>query len=146
MDRCVLPNQEGLEDRHRLPVGGAGGRRRDQKGHALRGIKLGIRGQASFFAYFFFASLILVAALVLRCSVLDWCFLVASVGTVLTVELLYSGLLTILQNLLVPAQETHRAARDMAAGAVLIARSAAGLVVVLVFWQRLVGFLMSGSP
>jgi diacylglycerol kinase (ATP) len=119
---------------------------RARLGNALRGLKSGIRGQASFFAYFFFASLILAAALVLRCSLLEWCLLLAGIGMVLTVELFNSALVTLLQVLDERAPDKIRAAWEMAAGAVLVARLAVVAVVGLIFCQRLAALLMSSMP
>src|SRR5260370_27701013 len=40
---------------------------------AFKGLKLGIRGHSSFFVHFFFAALVLAAAIVLGCHVIDLC-------------------------------------------------------------------------
>ena len=41
---------------------------RHKFGDAFRGLKLGIRGQSSFFVHFFFAALVVAAAIVLGCA------------------------------------------------------------------------------
>src|ERR1051326_2614785 len=58
---------------------------------ALRGLKLGIRGHSSFFVHFFFAALVVAAAIVLRCELLEWCLLLGCIGLVLTAELFNSA-------------------------------------------------------
>ena len=44
-------------------------------GDAFRGMKAGIRGQSSFFVHFFMAAAVIVAALVLRVALIEWCIL-----------------------------------------------------------------------
>src|SRR5438105_1617079 len=62
---------------------------------ALRGLKLGVRGQSSFFVHFFFAVLVLAAAIVLRCPLEQWCLLLLSMGLVLAAELFNSAVETL---------------------------------------------------
>ena len=47
---------------------------------AIRGLKLGVRGHSSFFVHFFFTALVLAAAVVLRCGLLQWCLLLRCTG------------------------------------------------------------------
>src|SRR6266567_9170076 len=54
---------------------------------AFRGVKLGVRGHSSFFVHFFFAALVLAAAVVLQCGLVQWCLLLGCIGLVLTAEL-----------------------------------------------------------
>src|SRR6266404_6025497 len=74
-------------------------------GDALRGLKLGIRGHSSFFVHFFFAALVLAAAVVLRCSVEQWCLLLLCIGGVLTAELFNSAIETMFRGLDEAAKE-----------------------------------------
>ena len=66
---------------------------------ALRGCKLGIRGHSSFFIHFFFTALVLAAALVLQCDLIEWCLLVLCIGGVLTAELVNSAVETLFRGL-----------------------------------------------
>src|SRR5262249_9836879 len=66
---------------------------------AFRGLKLGIRGHSSFSVHFFFAALVIVAALVLRCDVLEWCVLLGCIGLVMTAELFNSAIETLFRGL-----------------------------------------------
>src|SRR3989442_19570 len=68
---------------------------RDKVREAFRGLKLGIRGHSTFFVHFFFAALVVAAAIVLRCEPLEWCLLLGCVGMVLTAELFNSAVETI---------------------------------------------------
>jgi diacylglycerol kinase len=113
---------------------------------AFRGIKLGVRGHSSFFVHFFFAALVLAAAIVLRCDLVDWCVLVGCIGLVLTAELFNSALETLFHHLDDRAKSRGFPALDIAAGAVLVASMTAMAVGAIVFLNRLTTLLLPGSP
>lgn len=87
---------------------------------AFRGLKLGIRGHSSFFVHFFFAALVIAAAVVLRCGLLEWCILLGCIGLVLTVELINSAVETLYHSLDETTKLRARPCLDIAAGAVLL--------------------------
>src|SRR5262245_19994904 len=60
--------------------------------HAFRGVKVGIRGQSSFFAHFFFAAAVIAAGITFEATRSDWCWLTASIAAVLMAEMFNSGL------------------------------------------------------
>jgi diacylglycerol kinase len=100
---------------------------------AFRGLKLGVRGHASFCVHFFFAAFVLMTALVLDCDRLEWCLLIGCIGLVLTAELFNSTVETLFRGLLVETQERTWPALDIAAGAVLLASLTASVIGLLVF-------------
>ena len=106
-------------------------------GDALRGIKLGIRGHSSFFVHFFFTALVLAAAVVMHCSVIDWCLLLGCIGAVLMAELFNSAVETICRSFDESQRVRLRPALDIAAGAVLVASVSAAVVGTLVFLHSL---------
>jgi diacylglycerol kinase len=108
---------------------------------AFRGVKLGIRGHSSFFVHFFFAALVVAAAIVLRCDYLDWCILVGCIGLVLTAELFNSALETLFHGLDAPTKDRIKGCLDIAAGAVLLASGTALVVGGLIFLRRLAELL-----
>jgi diacylglycerol kinase len=110
---------------------------RTKFGDAFRGLKLGVRGHSSFSVHFFFAALVLAAAIVFRCEFLDWCLLVGCIGLVLTAELFNSAIETIFHGLDERTRPRVVASLDIAAGAVLVASLTAALIGVLVFLHRL---------
>jgi diacylglycerol kinase len=110
---------------------------RDKFGDAFRGLKLGIRGHSSFFVHFFFAALVIAAALVLRCEYVDWCILLGCIGFVLTAELFNSALETLFHGLDAATKERIHGCLDIAAGAVLLASIVAVVIGSIVFLQRL---------
>jgi diacylglycerol kinase len=115
---------------------------RDKFREALRGVKLGVRGHSSFFVHFFFAALVVAAALALQCSSAEWCVLIGCIGAVLTAELFNSAIETLFHGLEDPAvkQRLH-GVLDIAAGAVLLASSTAAVIGALIFGRRLLDLL-----
>jgi diacylglycerol kinase len=110
---------------------------RHKFGDAFRGLKLGIRGHSSFFVHFFFTALVLAAAIVLRCELLEWCLLLGCIGAVLTSELFNSAIETLVRGLDENSRPRVTAALDIAAGAVLVASIAAIIIGSVVFLHRL---------
>jgi len=105
---------------------------------ACRGLKLGIRGHSSFFVHFFFAALVIAAAIVLYCDPLEWCVLLLSIGLVLTAELFNSAVETLFRGLDEQTRERTWPTLDIAAGAVLMASITASIVGLLVFVPKIV--------
>jgi diacylglycerol kinase len=111
---------------------------------AFRGIKLGVRGHSSFSVHFFFAALVVAAAVVLRCDLVQWCLLLGCIGLVLTAELFNSAVETLFRGLDEATRERVWPCLDIAAGAVLLASITASVVGALIFLSKLAALL--GSP
>jgi diacylglycerol kinase len=109
---------------------------RDKFREALRGVKLGVRGHSSFFVHFFFAAVALAAALVLDCTLTDWCLIVGCIGLVLTAELFNSATETLYHALDGETKRRARGCLDIAAGAVLVASFTAAVVGSVVFTRQ----------
>jgi diacylglycerol kinase len=107
---------------------------------AFRGLKLGIRGHSSFSVHFFFTALVVVAALVLRCDVLEWCVLLGCVGLVMTAELFNSAVETLFRGLDEATKERVWPCLDVAAGAVLLASIVSAVIGTVVFVHRLLNW------
>jgi diacylglycerol kinase len=110
-------------------------------GEAFRGLKRGIRGQSSFFVHFFFAALVVAAAIVLECSQTQWALLLLCIGLVLTAELFNSAVETLVRGLDEATRQRVWPCLDIAAGAVLLASITAAIVGCIIFitqlWERL---------
>jgi diacylglycerol kinase len=104
---------------------------------AFRGVKLGIRGHSSFFVHFFFMALVVAAAVVLGCDLVDWCILLGCIAMVLVSELFNSAIETLFKGLDDATKERVWPSLDIAAGAVLIASIAAAIIGLIVFINRL---------
>lgn len=104
---------------------------------AFRGLRVGSRGQSSFFVHLPMACFVLAAAAQLRVTTIEWCLLVLCITIVLTAELLNAALETLAR---VITQEFHpevRDALDIAAAAVLVASLGSAVVGVLILGFRL---------
>jgi diacylglycerol kinase len=110
---------------------------RDKFADAFRGLKLGIRGQSSFFVHFFVAAAALASAWVMALDWVSWCLLLLCIGMVLTAEMFNSALETFCRGLDEPSRNRCAPALDIAAGAVLLAASTAILVGGAIFLVRL---------
>jgi diacylglycerol kinase len=104
---------------------------------AFRGLKLGVRGHSSFFVHFFFAALVVGAALVLRCGALEWCALLGCIGLVMTAELFNSTVETLFRGLDEATRERVWPCLDIAAGAVLLASLVSAVIGTIIFVSRL---------
>jgi diacylglycerol kinase len=114
---------------------------RDKFRDALRGLKFGIRGHSSFSIHFFFAVLVLLAAVVLKCNRFEWGLLVGCIGMVMTAELFNSAVETLFRGLDEEMRERSWKSLDIAAGAVLLASLTAVVVGCLVFVPKLAALL-----
>ena len=116
---------------------------RDKFGEAFRGVKLGVRGQSSFFVHFFFAALAIATGFVLGCNHYDWCLIVGCVGLVLTAELFNSALETLFHALDRETKDRMVGCLDIAAGAVLVASVTAAVVGAIVFGHKIISLCKS---
>ena len=113
---------------------------RGKFGDAFRGLKLGIRGHSSFFVHFFFAALVLATAVVLRCSLLQWCILLLCIGLVLTAELFNSAIETLFRGLDAETKDRIHGCLDIAAGAVLLASIVSAVIGAIIFVRQLLNW------
>jgi diacylglycerol kinase len=102
---------------------------------------LGVRGHSSFFVHFFFTALVLAAAIVMRCDLLQWCVLLGCIGMVLTAELFNSAIETLFRGLDEETKSRVWPSLDIAAGAVLLASISASIIGSLIFLSKLAAML-----
>jgi diacylglycerol kinase len=133
------------------PIEGSAGRPRSRRrwpakfADAFRGVKLGVRGHSSFFVHFFFATLVVAAAVAFRCDVVDWCLLLGCIGLVLTAELFNSSLETLFHGLDEATKNRLTGVLDISAGAVLLASLTAALIGGIVFLKRLAAMMWAAA-
>ncbi len=122
---------------------GLKGRRswRQKFGDAFRGLKHGVRGHSSFFVHFFVAVLVVAAAIVLGCGLVEWCLLLLCIGMVLAAELFNSAVETLFRSLDEKTRSRGYRCLDISAGAVLMASMAAAVVGGLIFLRRILELL-----
>ena len=109
---------------------------RDKFREAFRGVKLGVRGQSSFFVHFFFAAAAITTAVVLECRLLEWCLLILCIGGVLAAELFNSAIEALFHGLDPATKSRWNGCLDIASGAVLVASAAAFVVGAIIFIHR----------
>lgn len=99
---------------------------------AKNGLRFGIRADSTLFVYFFCATTVLLASLVVGLSLLEWAILLLVLGFALSAELLHQALKQI------AGQLEGRFAEIFLLGtaAILVAHLTAGLVSVLLLWGR----------
>jgi diacylglycerol kinase len=110
---------------------------RDKFKEAIRGVKKGVRGQSSFSVHFFFAVLVVAAAIVLECDPWEWCLLLGCIGLVVTAELFNSSVETLFRGLTPEARDQVYACLDIAAGAVLVCGLTAAAIGTIIFGRKL---------
>ena len=104
---------------------------------AFRGVKLGIRGQTSYFVHLFFAAAVVVAGLVLKVSMLEWCLLLLCIAGVLTAEMFNSALEALARAITREHDPAVGEGLDMASAAVLMAAIGSAIIGALLFAQHL---------
>lgn len=90
-------------------------------GFALKGLRLALQREISLRTHLSVAAAVLLVLLFMRPAALWWAILALAVGLVLVTELLNSALETLVDHLHPEAHPEIGAAKDMAAGAVLVA-------------------------
>ena len=104
---------------------------------AFRGAQQGVRGQSSFFVHFFSAAVVVAAASVLECVLIEWCVLLLCISIVLTAEMFNSALES-LAKAITQKHDPHLGdALDIGSAAVLVASTGAAIVGGIVFVFRL---------
>ncbi len=104
---------------------------------AFRGVKRGVRGQASFFIHFFAAAAVVLAGWILNADRADWCLLLLCITLVLMAEMFNSALECAAKVIETRYNAHIRDALDIGAAAVLIASLGAAIVGTLVLGHRL---------
>lgn len=95
---------------------------------AFRGLRVGSRGQNSFFVHLPAACFVLAAAAQLKVTTVEWCLLVICITLVLAAELFNCALETLSRAVTTQFNEQVRDALDISAAAVLV--TALGSIVV----------------
>ena len=86
-------------------------------------------------------ALVLVAATVLQCDLVQWCLLIACIGGVLTTELFNSAVETLCRELDPEVKERSWQSLDISAGAVLLASFTAVAIGTVVRHEELLALL-----
>lgn len=90
-------------------------------GFALQGLRLALNRERSLRAHLSVTAVVLLVLIVMRPAALWWAILALAIGLVLVTEVLNSALETLIDHLHPEAHPEIGAAKDIAAGAVLVA-------------------------
>ncbi len=104
---------------------------------AFRGVKLGIRGQSSFFVHFFIAAAVAAAGVSMNCSLVEWCLLAMCIAAVLVAEMFNSAIEALAKAVTGEFDEQIGTALDIGSGAVLLTAIGASIVGGIIFGNRL---------
>ncbi len=104
---------------------------------AFRGMKAGVRGQSSFFVHFFLTAAVIVAAVVLRVDLIEWCILLICIAMVLSAEMFNSALESMAKAITGETDPHLGNSLDIGSGAVLVASIGAAIVGSIIFINRL---------
>ncbi len=97
----------------------------------------GVAGQRSFSVHGVVALLVVVAGVVLRVSLVEWCILIVCITLVMTAEMFNSALEAQAKAIDLKENRQLADALDIASGAVLVASLGAALVGAIIFIFRL---------
>ena len=104
---------------------------------AFRGMKAGVRGQSTFCVHFFAAVAVVVAGVVLRVDLVEWCLLVLCITIVLSAEMFNSALESMAKAITDKSPPHIGNSLDIAAAAVLVASIGASIIGAIIFAHRL---------
>ncbi|MDR3310663.1 MAG: diacylglycerol kinase family protein [Oscillospiraceae bacterium] len=108
---------------------------------ALRGIASAFAGEANMKIHAAAALTVIILAAVLRVSPTEWCLLLFAAGSVVSAELLNTAVERLCDRVTRERDDAVRAAKDIAAGAVLAAAVIAAAVGCIVFIPRIIDLL-----
>lgn len=112
--------------------------------NAARGIRIAFRSQRNLSIHLFTAIVAVALGIILQISLIEMTILVIVIGSVFVLELLNTAMEEIVNMLTLSRKIRAMVAKDVSAGAVLIACFAATVVGCLIFLPRLINILLKG--
>jgi len=110
-------------------------------GYAFAGIGHGLQTQANLRIHILAAAGVIIAGLLLQLSTIEWAVLVVTIMIVMSAELFNSAIEAAVDRVGSEPHPLSKVAKDMAAGAVLIAALGAVIVGLLIFGPRLLAVI-----
>jgi diacylglycerol kinase (ATP) len=106
-------------------------------GHALRGLGFMLRTQHNAWIHLAATAIVVAAGVGLRITPEDWRWIILAIALVWAAEIVNTAFEHLCDVVQPEFHVSVRAAKDVAAGAVLVAAVAAAIIGVLVFWPYL---------
>jgi len=110
-------------------------------GHAMRGVQFLIRSERHAQIHLLATLVAVVCGLVLSISAVEWCLVSLAIGLVWATETLNTALERLVDLCSPQHNKVAGQAKDLAAGAVLLAAVAAAIVGLVIFLPRIATFL-----
>jgi diacylglycerol kinase len=108
---------------------------------AFRGLRRAFRTQSSFFVHVWTALAVVVAAAVLRVSLIEWSLLAAAIGIVLVAEIFNTAIESLARAIDVGRHPRIRDGLDIASAGVLVSAAMAAVIGLLVLGSRAAAWL-----
>lgn len=126
-------------DRHPSTLREAYSLRRFRKSlsHALRGVVRLFSSGKNALIHLLFVFLVLITAVILRVTLVEWCLLILCIALVLSAEALNTALEKLADRVSPDYSPLIKDAKDLAAGAVLILAIGSAIVGLLIFGRHL---------
>jgi len=112
--------------------------------YALRGVRFSFRSQRNLSIHLISGTAAVLLGIIFRISFIETAILVIVIGAVIVLELLNTAMEEIVNLLTLSRKMRAMVAKDVAAGAVLVACSGALVVGCLIFLPRIANLLLKG--
>ena len=110
--------------------------------YAFAGIFACIRKERNIKIHCVFMFLVIIAGLVLRLSVTEWCICLILFGLILSLELVNTAVESVVDLVTEEKKPLAKVAKDTAAGAVLIAAIMAAVIGCIIFLPKLLAYVV----
>ena len=106
--------------------------------NAVNGIIRGLFKQRNFYIEIIIALLVTLAGIIFRISTTEWCLILICIMVVISLEAINTAIETLADALKPDFDPLVGKAKDIAAGAVLIAACIAGIIGIIIFAHRII--------
>lgn len=105
--------------------------------YALEGIKDALREEPKLSFHFLAGLIVLIISFILKISKVDWIIIIFLIGFVIAVELTNTAIEAVVDHVIQTEHPGAKLAKDISAGAVLIAAATATIIGLIVFFPYL---------
>lgn len=111
--------------------------------NALKGIRLALKSERNTRVHFAIASLVIILGIVLNCTPIEFCFLIIAIGFVIITEMVNSAIEFSLDAIFHNRySKLVGMAKDIAAGAVMIATFCSVAIGILIFGSKILTYFV----
>lgn len=106
-------------------------------GYAFKGIFFLIKNETNAKIHLFISIFVIVAGFILKISIIEWCFIILSIGFVFVVEGLNTAIEKIIDFISPQYNKLAGIIKDVAAGSVLIASLTSATIGIIIFLPKI---------